>query len=423
MHTLRLWLALLLCATNGCSVFKVDSEMQQARTDLVLVAGHLNGTESGHSALVALLDAQGKLLTYRIAAPGEDFYFTEAPGRYQLLAFDDRNGNLALDADEPRQWLPNARSTLLHVQPDSATRKRLSQGNVIELPASSLSQAPAVDLSLEVLHRERPRMQRNYLQPVSFADPRFNVANTQLGSWQPLTFLRDIGYGLYLLAPWDNSKEPIFLVHGINSSPLDWQDVAAGIDQNRFQIVLYHYPSGVPLNNSAYLLSVGIRDIQRRYSPRRIHVIAHSMGGLVARRALQMLDAQDSLSVCLFATLSTPWDGHPSAANGLKNVPLEVPVWKDMAPGSPYLQQLFATRLPEHIRQWMLISYAGNSRLLPEPNDGVVPLASELRTAAQDEATQIYVLNEDHISILHSRRTRELLNRAVQQLPKQGCTE
>ncbi len=421
MHSRALGLVWLLCAISGCSLFTLDSEMQQARSELVLIAGHISDTASGRGALVALLDAQSRLVTYRIAAPGEDFYFTEAPASYQLLAFDDRNGNFVLDADEPRHWRANAQSTLLQVQPDAATRKRVSQTNVIGLRADDLAQAPALDLTLEVLRREHPRMQRNYLQPVRFDDPRFNPEIVQLGAWQPLTFMRDIGYGLYLLAPWDDSKEPIFLVHGINASPRDWQAIAAGIDTRRFQLVLFHYPSGVPLNNSAYLLSAGIRDVQRRYGPDRMHVFAHSMGGLVARRALQQLEGPSSQSVCLFVTLSTPWGGHPSAAKGIRNVPLEVPVWKDMAPGSAYLQQLFATPLPASIRQWLLVSYAGNSRLLPEPNDGVVPLASELLDAAQDEAAHIYLVNEDHTRILHSRRTFQLLDRALQGLPQKGC--
>ncbi|GLK88446.1 esterase/lipase family protein [Pseudomonas turukhanskensis] len=414
-------LGLLLSALGGCGLFKLDKEMQQARQDLVLIAGRLNSTESGRDALVALLDAQGNLVRYRIAALGETFYFTEAPGQYQLLVFDDHNGNFALDADEPRQWLPKAQSMMLHVQPDAASRERLAELNPIDLRPTDLARAPAVDLNLQVLYREQPRLQRNYLQPVSFADPRFDQANIELGAWQPLTFLRELGYGLYLLAPWDPNKEPIFLVHGINSSPRNWQELVANLDTERFQLLLYHFPSGVPLNNSAYMLSLGLRDVQRRLKPARFHVMAHSMGGLVARRALQMLNADDSRNLCLFITLATPWNGHPSAATGLKRMPVEVPVWKDLAPGSPYLQQLFATPLPAHIRQWMLVSYTGNSRLLEEPNDGVVPLTSELSNAAQDEATRLYLLNENHTSILQSRRTAELLQRAFDGLPKEGC--
>ncbi len=414
-------LVLLLSVLGGCALFKLDKEMQQARQDLVLIAGRLDSTESGRDALVALLDAQGKLVRYRIAAQHETFYFTEAPGRYQLLVFDDQNGNFSLDPDEPRQFLPNAQSVTLHVQPDAAIRERLAQLNPIRLGRTDLASAPAADLNLEVLYREQPKLQRNYLQPVTFADPRFDQATIELGAWQPLSFLHQIGYGLYLLAPWDPNKEPVFLVHGINSSPRDWQDLAASLDTEHFQLLLFHFPSGVPLNNSAYMLSLGIRDVQRRFNAPRFHVMAHSMGGLVARRALQMLNAEDSRNLCLFITLSTPWDGHPSAATGLKRMPVDVPVWKDLAPGSPYLQQLFATPLPTHIRQWLLVSYAGNSRLLQEPNDGVVPLASQLSNAAQDEATHLYLLNDTHTSILQSRRAAELLERAFDGLPKKGC--
>ncbi|MGB4072645.1 esterase/lipase family protein [Pseudomonas sp.] len=420
MTGIRISLAILLLASSGCSLLKLDKEMQQARQELLLIAGQLQASDSGRSALVTLLDAQGKLVNYRIAAPGEIFYFTEAPASYQLLAFDDRNGNFILDHDEPRHWLPKAQGAPISVQPEPEERARLGRLNPLRLATTDLQPAPALDLSLALLYREQPRLQRNYLQPVNFDDPRFNEANVRLGAWQPLTFMRELGYGLYLLAPWDKDKEPIFLVHGINSSPRVWQELAANLDLQRFQLVLFHYPSGLPLNNSAYMLSVGMRDLQLRHAPRRMHVFAHSMGGLVARRAVQLLSADDGQKLCLFITLSTPWDGHPSAASGA-DVPLDIPVWRDMAPGSSYLQSLFATPLPTHMRQWLLVSYGGNTRMLAEPNDGVVPLASELRAAAQDEAERLYLLDETHTSILNNARSTALLERALDSLPTEGC--
>ena len=417
----RVILATALLLSSGCSLLKLDKEMQQARQELLLIPGQLQTSDSGRSALVALLDARGKLVKYRIAAPGELFYFTEAPATYQLLAFDDRNGNFILDSDEPRHWLAKAQSAPLSVQPEPDERARLSRLNPLRLAATDLQPAPALDLSLKVLYHEQPRMQSNYLQPVSFDDPRFSDANIRLGAWQPLSFMHELGYGLYLLAPWDEDKEPIILVHGINASPRDWQELAASLDLQRYQLVLYHFPSGLPLNNSAYMLSLGIRDLQLRHSPTRLHVFAHSMGGLVARHALQLLSEDDNQRLCLFITLSTPWDGHPSAASGVRDVPLDIPVWRDLAPGSRYLQALFATPLPAHMRQWLLVSYAGNTRLLPEPNDGTVPLASELRTAAQDEAERLYLLDETHTSILNRKRSNAMLERALNSLPAQGC--
>lgn len=417
----RVWLLALLLAGSGCSLLQLDQQMQQARQELLLVAGQLQASDSGRSALVTLLDQQGKLVAYRIAAPGESFYFTEAAASYQLLAFDDRNGNFILDPDEPRHWLPRARGAALEVQPEPAERERLNRLNLLHLAASDLQPAPPLDLSLELLYREQPRLQRSYLQPVRFDDPRFDEEQVRLGAWQPLTFIREPGYGLYLLAPWDEDKEPIFLVHGINASPRAWQKLVAGLDLQRFQPVLFHYPSGLPLHNSAYMLSVGIRDVQLRHAPQRVHLFAHSMGGLVARRALQLLSADDSQPLCLFITLATPWGGHPAAATGLQQVPLEIPVWRDMAPGSRYLQTLFASPLPSHIRQWLLVSYGGSKRRLGGPNDGVVPLASELRSAAQDEAERLYLLDDSHSGILRSARSSELLGRALASLPAQGC--
>lgn len=421
MTGLRMLLVVASLISSGCSLFKLDEEMQQARQELLLIAGQLQSSASGRSALVALLNAQGELVNYRIAAPGEMFYFTEAPAAYQLLAFDDRNGNFILDPDEPRHWRAKVQSAPLSVQPQPEERARLSQLNPLHLATSDLQPAPALDLSLKVLYREQPRLQSNYLQTVSFDDPRFGDSNVQLGAWQPLSFMRELGYGLYLLAPWDENKEPIILVHGINSSPRAWQELAARLDLERFQLVLFHYPSGLPLNNSAYMLSLGIRDLQLRHSPQRMHLVAHSMGGLVARRAIQVLSKNDNQRLCLLITLSTPWAGHPSAASGVQNVPLEIPVWRDMEPGSRYLQSLFATPLPRHMRQWLLVSYGGNKHMLAEPNDGVVPLASELRSIAQDEAERLYMLDETHTSILNSNRSVELLERALFSLPTQGC--
>jgi pimeloyl-ACP methyl ester carboxylesterase len=419
---IRHWLLTAALLTSaGCSLLKLDQEMQQAHKELILVSGQLQASEDQHSALVALLDRQGKLVAYRIASPGEVFYFTTPPATYQLLAFDDRNGNFILDANEPHHWIAEAQSTPLTVQPTPEERAQLGHLNLLQLRKNALKPAPELDLSLEVLNQQHPRFQRNYLQPISLSDGRFDEQNTRMGTWQPVSFVKELGYGLYLLAPWDDDKEPVLMVHGINSSPRDWAYLASTLDTERYQPVLFHYPGGSPLDNNAYMLSVGIRDMQLRHATERMHVVAHSMGGLVARRALQLLNQDYHPPVCLFVTLSTPWGGHPMAAEGVHDVPLDIPLWRDLSPGSPFLQKLFDKPLPTHIRQWQLVSYGGNRRLLPEPNDGAVPLASELFPAAQDEAERLYLLEESHSGILKSQRSSARLKRALESVPTKGC--
>lgn len=415
----RLLVLGLLVLLGGCQLLELDRQYTTAQRELLLVPGTLQGAEQ---ALVALLDPQNRLLAYRIVQPGGLFYFSMPAGDYQLLAFSDRNGNLRLDVEEPYHWLPQARTAPFLVQPSAEQRSQLGQLNRLqpELASHSPAELPALDLSQA--YRELPRLQHNYLQVVDFDDPRFSPQRISQGAWQPLDFLSEVGYGLYLLEPWNVDKEPIILVHGINSGPPVWRELAAHIDRERFQLVLFHYPSGLPLNHSAYLLSEALRDVQLRHPPARFHVFAHSMGGLVARRAVQLLSAGGGTDrQCLFLTLATPWNGHPSAADGIARAPVVAPVWRDLAPGSPYLQTLFATPLPAHIRQWLLVSYSGNSRLLEQPNDGVVPLASQLRSAAQDEAEHLYAMTENHTSILASPRSQELISRALGELPSSGC--
>lgn len=411
----------MLALLGGCQLLELKRQMETAQQELVLIPGQLHSQDAAQSALVVLLDEQRQVKAYRSVQPDGLFYFSMPSGDYQLLAFEDRNGNLQLDADEPRHWLEHAQNAPFQVQPTPAERARLGRLNLMQ-PSAANGAVPGIDLNLEHLYRTLPHLQRNYLQVVHFDDPRFSAERVSQGAWQPLDFLSEVGYGLYLLQPWDPDKEPVFLVHGINSAPPIWSELIDSIDTRRFQVVLYHYPSGLPLNNSAYLLSEAMRDIQLRYAPKRFHVFAHSMGGLVARRAVQLLAGGGGTDrQCLFLTLGTPWDGHPSAAKGIDRSPVVAPVWRDMAPGSPYLQMLFSTPLPAHINQWLLVSYGGNSRFLPQPNDGVVPLASELREAAQDEATHLYLLNDSHVGILHSRRSKHLIEQALAELPAEGC--
>jgi pimeloyl-ACP methyl ester carboxylesterase len=416
MRGLRLALPLLAGLLAGCQLLDLDRQLHSAQRELLLVPGQLQGERQ---ALVVLLDANDALVGYRIVAPDEQFYFSVERGDYRLLAFVDDNHNFRLDPGEPRHFLPAADAVALRLQPTPAQRAELAGLNRLAPRRDDGSVVPAADLSLGRLYREHPRLRHNYLQVVEFDDPRFDPARIEQGAWRPLDFVREVGYGLYLLRPWQAGREPVVLVHGINDSPRSWRQLAAAIDPQRFQVLLYHYPSGSPLNNSAYLLSEALRDVQLRHGAPRFHLLAHSMGGLVARRSVQLLGpGGDSADLCLFMTLSTPWDGHPAAARGVARAPVVAPVWRDMAPGSRYLQELFATPLPAQARHWLLASYQPGGR---QPSDGVVPLASQLRAAAQDGAQRLFVLEESHTGILLSQRSQALLRRALDELPAAGC--
>ena len=167
---LTLLLALLL---GGCQLWALDRQVKMAQRSMVLIPGQLQAT-AAQPALVALY-AEGNLLAYRSVRPGGFFYFSMAAGDYSLLAFEDRNGNLRLDPDEPRHWQAQARTAPLQLQPSEEQRSALGQLNVLQPQAADDTPLPELDLGLERLYRDLPKVRHNYLRVVDFDDPRFSA--------------------------------------------------------------------------------------------------------------------------------------------------------------------------------------------------------------------------------------------------------
>lgn len=66
-------------------------------------------------------------------------------------------------------------------------------------------------------------------------------------------------------------------------------------------------------------------------------VVAHSMGGLVARRfILKNINDHRQDYIRLFISISTPWGGHRMAEKGIDQAPSAIPSWHDMVPNSPF---------------------------------------------------------------------------------------
>jgi hypothetical protein len=81
------------------------------------------------------------------------------------------------------------------------------------------------------------------------------------------------------------------------------------------------------------------------------------------------------------------------------------PVWKDIAPGSAFLRDLFVGGLPKGVS--FCLFHASGTRnaitLMNEEGDGVVSLESQLDDRAKKEATCSFGFQESHKGILQSR--------------------
>jgi len=134
---------------------------------------------------------------------------------------------------------------------------------------------------------------------------------------------------------------------------------------------------------------------------RPVFLVAHSMGGLIARSALIEPD-QHNRAVKLFVSLSTPWGGEQRAKTGVAHSPAVIPSWKDMEPDSDFIRSVFARKLPAKMRYYLFFGHKGGGDLFRQNNDNTVTLESMLDPRAQADALKVIGFNEDHLSILTS---------------------
>jgi pimeloyl-ACP methyl ester carboxylesterase len=241
-------------------------------------------------------------------------------------------------------------------------------------------------------------------EKASLNDPRFAATRGENGLWTPATFAIQSGFGIYFVDHYHPSKIPVLFIHGAAGSPQDWRYAMEKLDRKIYQPWFYVYPSGMRLDQAAMPLNEGIKRLQQRFSFQRLDVIAHSMGGLVAREfILRNVLTDQQKYIKTFITFSSPWDGHQAAAMGVNYAPKVVPSWLDMKQGSPFLTNLYVRQLKGRVNHHLFYSHrATRSPILPRENDGTVSVASELRAEARADAVEVRGFDEDHMSILSS---------------------
>ena len=99
---------------------------------------------------------------------------------------------------------------------------------------------------------------------------------------------------LMLLRPYEPGKIPVVMVHGLVSSPLAWIPMINDLLRNpvihqKYQFMLYMYPTGVPIPIAAAGLRDALLQAQLMYDPggsdpafEQMVLLGHSMGGLLS---------------------------------------------------------------------------------------------------------------------------------------------
>ncbi len=377
----------------------------------VTLSGSVENVESLEApVLIALYVPEGRgkyrLVAFTVRYGSSDFEFTVEAGAYYLVAFQDVNEDFVFQETENVGWY--GKPALLTTQPgdrltDLKVALRPPEQAKLELPIIyELSQAK-VPLKLE---------NSRLGEVVSPDESLFSQEIGDMGVWEPVKHVLEGYSGIFFLEPYDPEKVPVIFIHGMGGSGHNWLDIVEDLDTSRFQAWIVQYPSGMRLGLMSKAISDEITKLRVKHGFEKMAVIAHSMGGLVARGFINRNVAEDAGSaVRLFVTLSTPWAGHASARLGVENAPVIVPSWYDLVPNSAYIESLFASPLPESIPYYLFFSHRGDRNLLSQSNtDGSVTLSSQLFPAAQNRAVRQFGYNEDHISILSSPSVSSRLN-------------
>ncbi len=233
-----------------------------------------------------------------------------------------------------------------------------------------------------------------------------------LGMYNPPAFLERASLFFYALEEHDRRKIPVVFVHGITGTCRDWQYIVEGINREKFEPWFFYYPSGEDLDKLAEIfyelfLSGNIVNLRRG----TLVICAHSMGGVIARAAINRYSKNQDFFLKQFITICSPYGGNEGAARGSEKAPVVVPSWRDVATGSEFITQLHKTSLPKHMKFHLLFGYRHPEKKSNGDNsDGTITIKSQLDPRAQALAHEVHGFNETHTSILQSKEVLDKIN-------------
>jgi pimeloyl-ACP methyl ester carboxylesterase len=410
MRTLMsLFTILVMVFSQGCGFSKLKQDLKEWETVSTISGTIISESPRKKPIFIALFSIDKELLRYDIKYKFGQYEFFVLPGTYYIAAFEDANEDFIFQHDEyvgaygspdPIEVAAGSNIDTINVTLLSPEKAKLAMPQIYTKPEKAVK-IEAKDV--------------NFGKIVKINDPRFSIENAEVGLWEPFRFINEVGAGIFFMESYNPKKIPIIFVHGAGGHPGQWAYLIEHIDRTRFQPWLAFYPSGLRIGDIGNALADTIARMKQTYKFDNTIIVAHSMGGLVSRSAINHLSKMKYPgSIKLFVSISTPWGGHSAAAQGIKHAPAVVPAWYDMAPDSPFIASLYETPLPKGTDFYLIFSHksrSGMSNLFKSGNnDGVVTLRSQLSLPAQKAAVKTYGLFEDHVLILNSKTTSDTLN-------------
>ncbi len=318
-----------------------------------VIMGRVDG--GGGAVMVAAYptEGHGRALEHYVVLSGPGPFMLYLPaGRYHLYAFTDRDFDGYFRAGE----LSGACKDDAH--PGLAVIE-IGEGEVRHgvlisagTPKGAREELPRI-FRVQGDPRALPRQPGNG-EVAALYEERFCPENATTGWWTPTLFMQGFGARIYFVRPFEPGKIPVLFVHGAQGSPRDWAYFLIRLDRKRYQPWFFYYPTGIRLSLASRLLYEALRECAGNHRFRTIILTAHSMGGLVTHDLLARYDLRAiGIDPVLHITLASPWSGFDSAERALRLSNKKLPVWYDMATGSPFINRILSTRIPSSVGHYM----------------------------------------------------------------------
>jgi len=192
---------------------------------------------------------------------------------------------------------------------------------------------------------------------------------------------------------------PVLLVHGYGHNRSGWFTLDRALRGAGFSSVhtlnyIAFGREGVP--ELAARLAQRVDEVRRLTGAEKIHIVGHSMGGVLLRYYVQVLGGDAVVDTAV--TIASPHEGTVTAMAGVGQGA------RDLRPGSKVMRRLAATARPSAVR-W--VAYYSNLDVLVQPS------ASAMLVHPSLHASNVLVKDQGHVSIMMAP---EVVASVVQQL-------
>lgn len=346
-----------------------------------------------------------EIVTERILQSPALYYQAYLPeGKYDLYFFADLDKNGYFESHE---MIGETTDMPIHIRKEEVKDGLTFYGPAFTLDAKKPS---TTNLPVNVPVRQQDAVF------ASLDDPFFDPQYGEIGMYDPKKFMAHTQRFVFALDKLDAGKTMVIFVHGVAGTPRDFKYLAAGLDTTHYQPLFFFYPSGMPLQKMGSFLAeiVKIMGEKEEFRFKKMIVVAHSMGGLVSLAALNEL-CRDGVPPYLrgYVSFNSPYGGVESAQKAVENAPAVLPAWRDVAPGSPFLQNLYRGAAAREVPFYLFFGYeTGNS------SDGTITLQSQLEQRIQFAASKTYGFNASHVGILNDDQVRQTFIRILEEMNK-----